>query len=258
MTPDSRACTKCGEKKQLRHFSKAPRGKYGRKATCKECDAARAAENFVSRALPPGEVERRLQEARGDTKTCTKCSATKPRDQFSKSRDGKFGPVLKGSCKACDSDRARTSRMASWPDGVAPRRGYVKHGMEGTPTYNSWSSMIQRCTNPHAHNYKYWGGRGISVCERWLKFENFLEDMGERPEGLTLDRVDTHRDYGPSNCRWATHVEQARNRTNTKLTEADAVRIRNIQGRTQASIAEEFGVHQSVVSDIRSGKTWVI
>lgn len=128
--------------------------------------------------------------------------------------------------------------------------------MDGTPTYNSWKTMIQRCTNPKVHNYQYWGGRGITVCERWKDFENFLEDMGVRPSGTTLDRINTDGNYEPGNCRWATDVQQARGRSNAKLTEADVVRIREISGRTQASIAEEFGVHQSTVSDIRSGRRW--
>jgi len=89
-----------------------------------------------------------------------------------------------------------------------------------TPTYNSWCRMVQRCTDPKRHNFKHYGGRGISICERWRGkdgFSNFLADMGERPAGLTLDRYpDNNGDYEPGNCRWATTSQQSKNRRPAK------------------------------------------
>jgi hypothetical protein len=76
--------------------------------------------------------------------------------------------------------------------------------------------MKSRCENPNAPFYKRYGGRGIKVCERWSKFENFLEDMGERPEGMTIDRIDNDGNYEPLNCRWVTHKENCNNRSNKK------------------------------------------
>lgn len=79
-------------------------------------------------------------------------------------------------------------------------------------THISWRSMIDRCRRTTRHNFARYGGRGITICERWNDYGNFLADMGERPEGKTLDRIDNDRGYDPSNCRWATPSEQTKNR----------------------------------------------
>lgn len=86
-------------------------------------------------------------------------------------------------------------------------------------TYRTWQNMLDRCKNPNSQQFKNYGGRGIQVCDRWQKFENFLADMGEKPNGLSLDRKDNDLGYFKENCRWATIVEQNNNkRTNRYLT----------------------------------------
>lgn len=81
-------------------------------------------------------------------------------------------------------------------------------------TYNSWRAMRERCSNPKHKDYDIYGGKGISVCDEWQKsFKSFLEDMGERPDNTTLDRIDSDLDYNKDNCRWATHVDQCRNQS---------------------------------------------
>ena len=87
-----------------------------------------------------------------------------------------------------------------------------RHGMTKTTIYGVWRSMLARCTKPQATSFKDYGGRGITVCDRWMKFENFYEDMGDREKGLELDRIDNNRGYSKDNCRWTTSAENNRNK----------------------------------------------
>ena len=123
------------------------------------------------------------------------------------------------------------------------------HGMSDTPTYSSWEQMIARCRNTNNERYADYGGRGITVCERWLKFENFLADMGERPSlSHSLDRVDVNGSYSPENCRWATRKQQQRNMRNSHFVEVNGQRV------TVAEAVEITGIPNDVLrSRLRRG-----
>ena len=139
-----------------------------------------------------------------------------------------------------------------------------------SPEYSSWSHMLQRCENPKSDFFSYYGGRGITVCERWHVFENFLHDMGKRPDGLTLERINNDGNYEPSNCKWASRSDQIKNRRRRKIESfprgethhqaklnSDQVnQIRLRKSEDQRSLAKEFKVSQATISYIILGKTW--
>lgn len=126
-----------------------------------------------------------------------------------------------------------------------------RHGNSRTPTYHTWAMMKQRCYNQKIEAYVKYGGRGIVVCERWRhSFTNFVADMGERPEGKSLDRIDNDGPYAPENCRWATHAEQANNTRRTRRITVDG------EKKVARLVAEENGIKQSVFSQrVQSGWT---
>ena len=116
------------------------------------------------------------------------------------------------------------------------------HGVRNTSTYRSWAAAKQRCTNPNNKRYKDYLGRGITMCPEWLNsFEAFYKDMGDCPEGMTLDRIDNNGNYEPSNCRWATDREQANNKRNNHLL--------TYQGRSQSiqKWSRETGINQGTI-----------
>ena len=112
-------------------------------------------------------------------------------------------------------------------------RSSLNNARQKTPAFNSWRNMLARCTNPNNPRYSSYGARGINVCERWLSYDNFLADMGERVEGLSLNRINNDLGYSPENCEWADAKTQSRNKRNT---------IRCDDGVAMAVKAEQVGV----------------
>jgi hypothetical protein len=125
------------------------------------------------------------------------------------------------------------------------------HRMTKTRTYVSWVAMIRRCTNPKNDNFANYGGRGIKVSERWMSFENFFADMGERPEGKTIERNDVNGNYEKSNCRWATSLEQVANTTKTRMLDAFGRRM------PLAAWSREYGISRQLI-DQRIKDGWTV
>lgn len=130
-------------------------------------------------------------------------------------------------------------------------RGQHHHGhsaQKKSPTYQSWSKMLERCNNPNSVKFPRYGGRGIRVHERWLLFENFLADMSERPVGHTLGRKDNNKDYCMDNCEWQTPKTQANNRSDSRLITFGS------EIKTIKQWAEHFGIpYQTLFRRIKSG-----
>lgn len=151
-------------------------------------------------------------------------------------------------CRAREVARRKRNGEPALPD----RR--VKHGKSrrtllgghaGT-AFASWQSMLQRCHQPSSVSYERYGGRGITVCDRWREsFDAFLADMGERPDGLTIDRIDVNGDYEPGNCRWADAHEQQANRRDTRL--AFEALQRREGGERPPDIAVAMGVTDGTI-----------
>lgn len=177
----------------------------------------------------------------------------------------RFGKLLvlktlpAGRCVClCDCGTEKTFNSASVRYGRSQTCGCSIriHGQSSgargrTATYRTWTRLRERCHNPNTDSFERYGGRGISVCSRWNSFANFLADMGEQPDGCSIDRIDVDGDYEPSNCRWATDKEQARNRSTNVLLEFD--------GRTQCVRAweDEMGYPERLIKN-RLATGWTV
>ena len=147
-----------------------------------------------------------------EEKKCSGCKGLKQIDKFSRNKSR--GDGRSSYCKDCKNAYKMEYRKLHPPE---PTHGHSVGGKK-TSMYRRWQSMWERCNYPKHRTYKYYGGRGIVVCERWSKFENFLADMGEPPPGMSLDRIDNDGNYEPGNCRWATGKEQRLNQKIRGLT----------------------------------------
>ena len=132
----------------------------------------------------------------------------------------------------------------------------TRHGLHRSRVYTSWSLMLQRCLNPKDKSYKNYGGRGITVCERWHTFDNFLEDMGVPGPGLSIDRVDNNLGYSQDNCRWATKEEQSHNTRATKLTWGVVFIIRTSVEDSETT-TRKYGISRRHLCSLIHNERWV-
>ena len=131
-----------------------------------------------------------------------------------------YGATWRCRCE-CGTERVVTGsslKLGTSPScGCLSRNRVTKHGMEGTVIYNTWAQMLARCNNPKSISYKYYGAKGIKVCERWNDFRNFYADMGDKPEGKSLNRLDSSKGYEPGNVEWADWKRQNRHKPTVKM-----------------------------------------
>lgn len=160
-------------------------------------------------------------------------------------RHNQSGPPARKCWCGCGQDTpiAKKTNAARGDYLGLPRRfipghgGGPRHGMANSTTYSSWKNMKRRCNSASVSMWERYGGRGIKYCDRWELFDNFLADMGERPAGHSLDRIDPSGDYEPGNCRWATRDQQENNKTNSVIIEHDGRRMTIAQWSRMTGIA---------------------
>jgi hypothetical protein len=194
-------------------------------------------------------------------------------------RNDKRGARVVRKCEFCGAavevlaSKIKHGKGRFCSQSCAARASRTVHGAcsennNGTPTYKAWSSMRSRCGTPTNPSYRWYGGRGIGICDRWESYANFLADMGEKPAGMSLDRIDFNGNYEPENCRWATAFEQNQNRRNniivqyngrqwcqTELARHLGLSIPTLRGRIKRGEPQEYWARPSCKGKVATGKS---
>lgn len=240
-------CPICGEKFSMKAET------VGNACRCKKCNAKSRIIDLTGQRfgrLVAIEHAGRVVNKSGFRTTLWRCKCDCGKESIVR-----YPLLVSGNTRSCGClERENKERMVKLAQRV--NRKSVSKDFTGTlenhPLYKTWKSMLMRCHNPNVRGYKHYGGRGIKVCDRWsgdLGFENFINDMGERPTlDHTLDRIDVNGNYEPSNCRWATTEQQMNNRTdNSRI-------LLNGESITCSQLCKRYGFYYTwVAHQLRAG-----
>lgn len=240
-------CPVCGERFSMKAET------VGKAHQCKECNAKSRINDISGQRfgrLVAIEHAGRVVNQNGFRTTLWRCKCDCGKESIVR-----YPLLVTGNTRSCGclerENKERMMKIAQQANRKSVSKDFIGK-LEDHPLYKIWKSMLMRCNNPHVKNYNNYGGRGIKVCDRWsgdLGFENFVNDMGERPTPEhTLDRVDYNGDYEPSNCRWATHEAQCNNKRNNSYV------VLNGEEITCAQLCKRYGFYYTYVTyQLRQG-----
>lgn len=237
-------CPICGEKFSMKAET------VGKACRCKKCNAKSRIVDISGKRfgrLVAIEYAGRVVNKSGNRTTLWRCKCDCGNETVVR-----YPLLISGTTCSCGCKKIESDRLNNIKKRKSVSRGFCFEGnLDNHPLRLIWKSMLMRCNNPNVKNYNNYGGRGIKVCDRWsgdLGFENFVNDMGDRPDGTTLDRIDVNGNYEPSNCRWATTEQQMNNRTdNSRITLSG-------ESITCAQLCKKYGFYYTwVAHQLRAG-----
>ena len=235
-------CPVCGERFSMKAET------VGKARQCKKCNAKSRIIDISGQRfgrLVAIEYAGRIVNQNGFRTTLWRCKCDCDKESIVR-----YPALITGNTRSCGclerENKERVMKIAQQANRKSVSKDFIGK-LEDHPLYKTWKSMLMRCNNPHVKNYNNYGGRGIKVCDRWsgdLGFENFVNDMGERPDGTTLDRIDVNGNYEPSNCRWATTEQQMNNRTDNSCI------VINGKSITCSQLCKKYGFYRTYVTHL--------